>query len=63
MEKSTLNILMSAITFFLGAMTLIGLGDAAAHIDKFYWVPFAVNLGLYAYLVIRFVKKSKESEE
>ena len=54
---------MSAITFFLGAMTLIGLGDAATHIDKFYWVPFAVNLGLYAYLVIRFVKKGKESEE
>ena len=60
MAKSTKYNLLAVILAFIGMITLGGLGNAAVESATFYWFPFVLNLGLYAYAVYKLFKKGQE---
>lgn len=60
MKDSTKYNLLAILFFFLAAITLGGLGNAAVKVAHFYWIPFIVNLGVYGVLIYKFFKKGQE---
>jgi hypothetical protein len=60
MKQSTKYNLLAILFFFLAAITLGGLGNAAVKAAHFDWFPFVVNLGVYGWGVYKLFKKGNE---
>lgn len=60
MKKSTKYNLLAVLFFFLAAITLGGLGNAAVKVANFYWFPFIVNLCVYGGIIWKLYKKGQE---
>lgn len=61
MSKSSFNGIMAIVVFILAAITLGGLGNAAFAVDKFYWVPFVINVGVYGVWFYKTIRKSLDA--
>lgn len=61
-EKNNLIGFAIVFTFLVAAMTLGGLGTAAVRIEPFFWLPFAINVFVYGYIIREFWRHWKEGK-
>lgn len=62
MKKSQLYLLLIVLSVFILMMTLGGLGNMAMT-EKFYWIPFVMNIPVYGGLIYFMLGKKREAEE
>lgn len=55
--------ILAIVIAFVGIITLGGLGNAAASVDSFYWIPFVLNIPVYGLAVYLAVKAKNEAEK
>ena len=60
MTQSTKINLLLVLMSFIAAITLGGLIYAAIETDKFYWLPFVVNIGVYGTIIWKLFKRAQE---
>lgn len=58
----TKNIFFLIITVILAVLTLGGLGNAAFTVDKFYWVPFILDIPFFAVIGVRLWRAENPKE-
>ena len=63
MDKSTRNKLLAVVTFFIAILTLGGLGNAAVTVDRFYWVPFVLDVPFFVATFAALWRSAKKLEE
>lgn len=63
MKNSDKNKLLAVVTFFIAILTLGGLGNAAVTVDRFYWVPFVIDIPFFAYICYKLFKAGDVSKE
>lgn len=63
MDKSTRNKLLAVVTFFIAILTLGGLGNAAVTVDRFYWVPFVLDVPFFVATFAALWRSAEKHEE
>lgn len=63
MDKSTRNKLLAVVTFFIAILTLGGLGNAAVTVDRFYWVPFILDIPFFVATFAALWRSAEKHEE
>lgn len=63
MDKSTRNKLLAVVTFFIAILTLGGLGNAAVTVDRFYWVPFILDVPFFVAAFAALWRSAEKLEE
>ena len=63
MKQSTWHLYYIIILVLIAFITLGGLGNAAVVVDKFYWIPFFINLGLYIFIGVKLYRNMKKLEK
>lgn len=63
MKQSTWHIYYIILLMLLAFITLGAIGNAAIVVDKFYWFPFVINLGLYVVIAFKLYKNMKKLEK
>lgn len=61
MKKSQFYLLVIVLSVFVLMMTLGALGNAAMS-EKFYWVPFIMNIPAYGFLIYFLFGKKRDAE-
>lgn len=59
MDRHTKYNLLAVLMFFFAIITLGGLGNIAIR-ESFYWLPFAVNIGVYGAIIWKLFKRAQE---
>lgn len=58
----TKNIFFLIVTVIAAVLTLGGLGNAAFTVDKFYWVPFILDIPFFVYICVRLWRAENPKE-
>lgn len=61
MVKSDKNMLLLVIVAILAILTLGGLGNAAYSFNKFYWIPFALDIPFFVAVCVKLFKAADKA--